>query len=112
MKLVAAFGLSGRLDPKPAGGRRHAKLERHRGFLLAQVSEKEDITMPELAAAVEAATGTKADPASLSRWLIRNGYRFKKKRCWPASKIAPRSARRAKTGKNTASRGCGLSRIG
>jgi hypothetical protein len=34
--------------------------------------------MPELAAELCAATGTKADPASLSRWLIRNGYRFKK----------------------------------
>jgi len=34
--------------------------------------------MPELAAELTAATGTKADPASLSRFLIRNGYRFKK----------------------------------
>jgi hypothetical protein len=96
VKLVAAFGLSGRLDPKPAGGRRHAKLERHRGFLLAQVSEKEDITMPELAAAVEAATGTKADPASLSRWLIRNGYRFKKNAAGQRARSPrdPRGARR------------------
>jgi hypothetical protein len=35
------------------------------------------MTMPELAAALAAATGEKADPASLSRWLIRAGYRFK-----------------------------------
>lgn len=78
VKLIAAFGQSGRLDPKPSGGRRHAKLEPHRAFLLARVGEQVDITMPELAAALEATTGTKADPASLSRWLIRNGYRFKK----------------------------------
>lgn len=78
VKLVAGFGLTGRLDPKPSGGRRHAKLEPHRAFLLARVGERADITMPELAAALEAATGTRADPASLSRWLIRNGYRFKK----------------------------------
>jgi transposase len=78
VKLVRAAGESGRLEPKPSGGRRHAKLEPHRAFLLARVSEKEDITMPELALALEATTGTKADPASLSRWLIRNGYRFKK----------------------------------
>jgi hypothetical protein len=31
-----------------------------------------------ISAELAAATGTKADPASLSRWLIRNGYRFKK----------------------------------
>lgn len=37
--------------------------------------------MPELAAE----RGTVVDPSSLSRWLIRNGYRFKK-RCWPASR--------------------------
>jgi len=78
VKLLAAVGTSGRLDPRPSGGRRHAKLEPHRAFLLAQIQAKDDITMPELALALEAETGTKADPASLSRWLIRNGYRFKK----------------------------------
>lgn len=41
-------------------------------------TETNDITMPELTAELVAATGTKADPALLSRWLIRNGYRFKK----------------------------------
>jgi transposase len=90
VKLMKAVGTSGRLDPKPLGGRRHAKLEPHRAFLLAQVAEKDDITMPELAAALDAATGTKADPASLSRWLIRNGYRFKKN----AAGQRTRSARR------------------
>ncbi|MER9702601.1 transposase [Mesorhizobium sp. M0146] len=31
-------------------------------------------------------------PASISRWLIRNGYRFKKS-CWPASKKPPHQQR-------------------
>ena len=64
--------------PKPSGGRRQAKLEPHRAFLLEKVAEKADITMPELAAELAAATCQKADPASLSRWLIRIGYRFKR----------------------------------
>jgi hypothetical protein len=34
--------------------------------------------MPELAAELAAATCEKTDPASLSRWLIRIGYCFKK----------------------------------
>jgi hypothetical protein len=34
--------------------------------------------MPELAAEFPAATGERVDPPSLSRWLIRAGYRFKK----------------------------------
>ena len=78
VKLMTAWRTRGSLAPKPAGGRRHAKLEPHRAFLLGCVREKNDITMPELAAALATATGVHADPASLSRWLIRAGYRFKK----------------------------------
>jgi len=57
---------------------------------LNKLAEKADITMPELAAELAAATCEKADPASLSRWLIRIGYRRKKN---SAGKRA-RSARR------------------
>jgi transposase len=78
VNLMKAVRTGGSFAPKPSGGRRHAKLEPHRAFLLAQVAEKADITMPELAGALAAASGEKADPASLSRWLIRAGYRFKK----------------------------------
>lgn len=78
VNLVKAFKTSGRLEAKPRGGRRHAKLDPHRDFLIARVTEKADITMPELAAELIATTGTAAEPASLSRFLIRNGYRFKK----------------------------------
>jgi transposase len=75
---MKSFRATGRLAPKPSGGRRHAKLDPHRAFLLARIAEKADMTMLELSAELAAASGTKADPASLSRWLIRNGYRFKK----------------------------------
>lgn len=78
VNLMKAYHVTGGLTPKPSGGRRHAKLDPHRGFLLARIAEREDITMPELTVELAAATGTKAAPASLSRWLIRNGYRFKK----------------------------------
>jgi transposase len=78
VKLLKSFRATGSLKPKPSGGRRHAKLDPHRAYLIARIEEKADMTMPELAAELAAATGTRADPASLSRWLIRNGYRFKK----------------------------------
>ena len=78
VRLMATYRTSGSLKAKPIGGRRHAKLEPHRHRLLGWVTEQSDITMPELAGKLAAATGTRADPASLSRWLIRNGYRFKK----------------------------------
>jgi len=90
VKLMQAYRATGRLEPRRSGGRRHAKLEAHRAFLEGRIAAKHDITMPELAAELCAATGTKADPASLSRWLIRNGYRFKKN---PAGKRT-RSTRR------------------
>jgi transposase len=78
VNLMKAYMTSGRLAPRPSGGRRHAKLEPHRAFLVARIGEKHDISMPELSAELLAATGTKVEPASLSRWFIRNGYRFKK----------------------------------
>jgi transposase len=76
--LMRAWRATGSLAPKPSGGRRHSKLDPHRAFLLARVAEKGDIAMPELAAELDAATGTRVAPASISRWFIRNGYRFKK----------------------------------
>ena len=91
INLMTALGERGGLAPKPRGGRRHAKLEPHRVFLLRRVAEKDDITMPELATELLAASGVKADPASLSHWLIRNGLSFKKK----PSGQRMRSARRA-----------------
>ena len=79
VNLVKAVRTRGSFEPKSSGGRRHAKLEPHRSCLLAPVAEKVDITMPELAGSLAAATGEKADPASLPRWVIRAGYRFKKR---------------------------------
>jgi transposase len=93
VNLVKAFRVRGSLAPKPSGGRRHAKLEPHRAFLLEKVAEKADITMPELAAELAAATCEKADPASLSRWLIRIGYRFKKRMARPVCKGFDRERR-------------------
>src|ERR1700690_2571094 len=40
VNLVKAFRVRGSLAPKPSGGRRHAKLEPHRAFLLEKVAEK------------------------------------------------------------------------
>jgi transposase len=92
VNLMKAVRTRGSFEPKPSGGRRHAKLEPHRSFLLALLVEKADITMPELAAELAAATGERVDPASLSRWLIRAGYRFKKN----STGKRARSARRQK----------------
>jgi transposase len=60
VNLMKAYHAGAGLEPKPSGGRRHAKLDRHRTFLLERLAEKDDITMPELSAELFAATGTKA----------------------------------------------------
>lgn len=78
INLMSLYRKTGSVTPRPRGGRRHAKLDPHREFILGRIAEKNDISMPELAGVLVASTGTKAEPASLSRWLIRNGYRFKK----------------------------------
>lgn len=50
----------------------------HLDFLVAAVEAKPDITMPELAARLEAETGIEAHPASISRLLCRAGFTYKK----------------------------------
>gem|GEM_PF-1188338 len=110
VNLVKAFKTSGQHEAKPRGGRRHAKLDLHRDFLIARVTEKADITMPELAAELIAATGTTAEPASLSRFLISNGCRLKNlagKRARPARhQGSPRDL-----GQSAPANGCRLNRI-
>ena len=91
INLMTTFSARGPIAPKALGGWRHSKLDPHRVFILRRVAEKTDISMPELAGELQAASGVKADPASLSRWLIRNGLSFKKK----PSGQRMRSARRA-----------------
>jgi len=77
VKLVDHWHRTGSAAPGRRGGS-IGKLAPHADFLLARVKEKPDITMPELAAVLKAETSTEADPASLSRFLIRHGQRFKK----------------------------------
>jgi transposase len=62
---------------RPAG---HGKLAAHRAFLEELVAQDGDITLPELAGALEAATGVAAHAASIGRFLRKLGYTYKKSR--------------------------------
>jgi len=79
VKLWRRLEKTGSLEParqgRPLGG---GKLANHCDFLIAQVEKRPDITMPELAAQLEAERGVKASPASLSRFLCRAGFTYKK----------------------------------
>lgn len=60
---------------RPAGS---GKLGDHRDFLIGQVEDRPDITMPELAAALLVDRGIAADPSNLSKFLCKAGYSYKK----------------------------------
>ena len=77
VRIVALHAETGSVAPKVRPARRRSKLEPQRDYLVQRIAEAPDITMPELAAEL-AARGARIDPSNLSRWFIRNGYRFKK----------------------------------
>lgn len=54
------------------------KLAAFEAFLIAQVEQQPDITMPELAARLLERHGLKANPAMLSRFLCSRGFTYKK----------------------------------
>jgi transposase len=79
VKLMAQWRRTGSLEPvrqgRPCGG---GKLEPYRRFLIGRVEERPDITMPELAAELVARSGITVSPASLSRFLGKAGFTYKK----------------------------------
>src|SRR5580704_14192069 len=77
VKLVSAWRATGSYVPKPEGGWRYSKLDPHRTYLERRVAGKPDVTMPELTLEL-ARKGVQVAPASVSRWYLRNGYRYKK----------------------------------
>lgn len=77
VRIVARHAATGSVAPQVRRTGQRSKLEAHRDYLVQRIGETPDITLPELAADL-AARGTRIDPSNLSRWFIRNGYRFKK----------------------------------
>lgn len=79
IKLVQRVAKTGSAAParqgRPPGG---GKLAPHMRKLIRWVEAQRDITMPELAARLEAETRMRAHPASLSRALLGAGFRYKK----------------------------------
>ena len=97
LKLSAATGVrwqhklrtTGSITPvpqdRPPG---HGKLSAHRALLEELVAQDGDITLPELAGALEAATGVTAHSASIGRFLRKLGYTYKKSRWLPPNGYA------------------------
>jgi transposase len=79
IKLMALVRSTGSVEParqgRPPG---KGKLAPFAGFLGQRIETAPDITMPELAEALQETYGVSVSPAALSRFLIREGYSFKK----------------------------------
>ena len=79
IKLVARVERTGSAEParqgRPPGG---GKLAAHMAFLIEEVEARPDITLPELAARLEAERGVKVAAPSLSRALSAAGFSYKK----------------------------------
>ena len=79
IKLVQHVARTGSAAParqgRPPGA---GKLAPHMAKLIRWVEAKPDISMPELAAKLEAETQVIAHPASLSRALLAAGFEYKK----------------------------------
>lgn len=78
VNLMALYRATGSVKPRRVGGKRHGKLDVAESFLGAFVACKPDVTMPELVAALIEEKGILVAPQSLSRWLIKKGFSFKK----------------------------------
>jgi transposase len=79
VKLVQRVATTGSAAPARQGRPKGAgKLAPYMARLIRWVEAESDITMPELAAKLAAATQVCAHPASLSRALIVAGFRYKK----------------------------------
>lgn len=76
MQRVTKLGsvLPDRQGRPPGSG----KLAAHESFLIGVVEVEPDITMPELSARLEARHGIAVQPATLSRFLCRRGFTYKK----------------------------------
>ena len=79
IRVQSAFKATGSLEPakqgRPIGS---GKLGSHQSIIIEKVKAQPDITMPDLACWLEAQHGVVADPSSLSKFLCRAGFTYKK----------------------------------
>ena len=98
LRLSAATGVrwtrqireTGHAEIAPQGRPKgQGKLAPHRSFFEELISQDADITLPELAAALEEATEVRAHPASVGKFLGKLGYTYKKRQWWRPSAVRP-----------------------
>jgi transposase len=90
-RVQARYAATGSVEPAKQGRPRGSgKLGPYRQAIVDKVKAKPDITMPDLAAWLEANHGVRADPSNLSKFLCQEGFTYKKN----AAGIGERTLRR------------------
>ena len=93
VKLIGRMSRTGSVEParqgRPPGG---GKLAPYLTALLDWVEAEPDITMPELAARLQAEKAITAHPASLSRVLLKAGLSFKRNTAGAGGRARGRTA--------------------
>ena len=98
LKLSPATGARWRLAIRLTGKARagpqgrppgKGKLDPHRAFLIELLEQDGDMTMPELAGALADATGLRAHPDAIGRFLRKLGFTYKKRRWSRPNDAAP-----------------------
>lgn len=91
VRVQARYAATGSVEPcrqgRPKGS---GKLAPHRDAIIAKVKARPDITMPDLAAWLEAGHGVTVDPSNLSKLLCKQGFSYKKN----AAGVGERTQRR------------------
>lgn len=78
VRIQARYAATGSVEPARQGRPRGSgKLGRCREALVEKVKAVPDITMPDLAAWLEAYHGVSVDPSNLSKFLCREGFTYK-----------------------------------
>ena len=79
IRLQARYEATGSVAPAKQGRPKGSgKLAPYRDAIIEKVKVKPDITMPELAAWLEADHGVTVDPSNLSKLLCKAGFSYKK----------------------------------
>ena len=86
-----AIRRTGRASIAPQGRPKgKGKLDPYRSFFAEIIAQDGDITMPELTSALQDATGVRAHPNAIGKFLRKLGYTHKKSRWLPPNAAAPR----------------------
>ena len=79
VRVQARYAATGSVEPARLGRPKGSgKLGPYRDAIIEKVKAKPDITMPDLAAWLEADHGVTVDPSNLSKLLCREGFSYKK----------------------------------